>query len=310
MGTVIILLLEQFIEIPFKNAKGVIMTNTFFHFQKNKKISFQKRVESRDQIVMPNMAKETMCVVDETPTGYEDSRWIEKSNSIKARDNYTCQLCHAFNPMQEGLVFVQQGKYETYHQYIADRSSYIIHVNEYNFTINIDFNSGFHLAMPRLNVHHKVYYRNRMLWDYPDDCLVTLCEDCHHYIHSLNDIVIPIVEENPDGQAILIGKTKPKPYLFRLEHTDLGSFQPLSLVKENRWGTGLKGREAADYELAKRNNKKWYDYHEILDNRVVQIRTFKCYDPQWNKQSPEEIEKVADFIIHNYIENILGFRNN
>ena len=50
-----------------------------------------------------------MCIIDEERTGYDNPRWIEKSNSIKARDNYTCQLCHAFNPMQEGLIFVQQG---------------------------------------------------------------------------------------------------------------------------------------------------------------------------------------------------------
>lgn len=285
----------------------MIVMNKLFKFHKKDKPPFEKREESLEHIEMPDMAKDTMCIVDETPTGYEDARWIKKSNSIKARDNYTCQLCHTFNPMQEGLVFIQQGEYETYHHYTAGSSSYEIHVKDFDFTVNIDFYAGYHLAMPRLNVHHKIYYRNRNLWDYQDDCLVTLCENCHHYVHSLDDIGIPIVEENLAGQIILIGKTPPKPYLLQIDHTDLGTFQPLSLVKENRWGTGLKGRDAADYELAKRENKKWYDYQEILDHHVLHIGYFKCYDPRWNKHTPEEIKKVADFIIQDFIENILGF---
>ena len=132
--------------------------NGLFSFHRKDKPSFEIREECLEQIEMLGMAKEPLGIVDDIQTGYDDPRWIEKSNSIKARDNYTCQLCHAFNPMQEGLVFVQQGKYETYHQYITDRSSYIIHVKDFEFTINFDFYSGFHLAMPRLNVHHKVYF--------------------------------------------------------------------------------------------------------------------------------------------------------
>lgn len=281
--------------------------NKIFRFHKNNRPSFEIKEDCLEQIEMTNMAKEPMSIVDEIQTGYNDPRWIEKSNSIKARDNYTCQLCHAYNPMQERLVFVQQGKYETYHQYIADRSSYIIYVKDYDFTVNIDFYSGYHLAMPRLNVHHKVYFRNKMLWDCPDDCLVTLCENCHHYIHSLSDIAIPIVEDNSAGPAILIGKTQLKPYKPKLDHTDLGTFEPLSLVKENRWGFGLNANNKDDYNRAKEENKKWYEYQDILDNHVVHISYFKCFDPRWNKYTPDEIQKVADFVIQEFVENILGF---
>ena len=156
------------------------------------------------------MDNESMSLIDETPLGYEDPKWIEKSNSIKARDNYTCQLCHTFNPSLGDFIFVKQGEYDTIHHYYwAGTSKYDIQVRGYILIITFDFMPGFHLAMPRLNVHHKIYYRNRNLWDYPDDCLVTLCEDCHHYVHSLNDIGIPIVEEHSDGKTTLIGKTRP-----------------------------------------------------------------------------------------------------
>ena len=281
--------------------------NGLINIYKKDKPSFGIKEECLKQIEMPNIVHEHLSIVDNIQTGYEDPRWIEKSNSIKTRDNFTCQLCHAFNPMLGDFVFMKQGEYETFHHYTAGSSSYKIHVKDFDFTINIDFYAGYHLAMPRLNVHHKIYYRNRNLWDYPDDCLVTLCEDCHHYVHSLNDISIPIFEENLARQTILIGKTPPKPYFTKLDHTDLGTFQPLSLVKENRWGLGLKGQDAADYELAKRENKKWYDYQEILDDHVLHIGYLKCYDPRWNKYTPEDIKIVADFIIQDFIENFMGF---
>ena len=279
-----------------------------FNFQKSEKSSFEIKEASLEQLKMPGMDNESMSLIDETPLGYEDPRWIEKSNSIKARDNYTCQLCHTFNPSLGDFIFVKQGEYDTIHHYYwAGTSKYDIQVRGYILIITFDFLPGFHLAMPRLNVHHKIYYRNRNLWDYPDDCLVTLCEDCHHYVHSLNDIGIPIVEEHSDGKTTLIGKTRPKQYQPILDHTDLGTFHPLALVEENRWGLGLKGQDLIDYKRAEKENKQWFEYHNILDNNVVRISYFTAENRHMIKRTPEEIEKAANFIIKDFLENILGF---
>jgi len=278
-----------------------------FSFIRNKQSTFEIKDESIEQLIIPNQNKDDLPKVEVNLSGYEDPRWIEKSNSIKARDNYTCQLCHAFNPMQMGLVYVQQGEYETYHQY-STPNSYLIHIKDYAVTINFVLLSGYHLTMPRLNVHHKIYYRNRELWDYQDDSLVTLCEDCHHHVHSLSDIGIPIVEENPDGKSIIVGCTTPKPYQPKLDHTDLSTFRPLSIVKENLWGVDLKGKDAIDFQRAKKENKKWYDYQEKLDQYVVRITYIKSYDPRWNQNTPEEIEKVVGFVITDFVENILGYK--
>ena len=279
-----------------------------FNFQKSEKSSFEIKEASLEQLKMPGMDNESMSLIDETPLGYEDPRWIEKSNSIKARDNYTCQLCHTFNPSLGDFIFVKQGEYDTIHHYYwAGTSKYDIQVRGYILIITFDFLPGFHLAMPRLNVHHKIYYRNRNLWDYPDYCLVTLCEDCHHYVHSLNDIGIPIVEEHSDGKTTLIGKTRPKQYQPILDHTDLGTFHPLALVEENRWGLGLKGQDLIDYKRAEKENKQWFEYHNILDNNVVRISYFTAENRHMIKRTPEEIEKAANFIIKDFLENILGF---
>lgn len=35
-----------------------------------------------------------------------------------------------------------------------------------------------------LNVHHLYYVKNKMPWEYPDDALITLCEECHEQTHD------------------------------------------------------------------------------------------------------------------------------
>lgn len=280
------------------------MLKRIFNYHKNNKPCFEINKENLKQIDIPYMVREPICIVEEAQAGYEDPRWVEKSNSIKFRDNYTCQLCHAFNPMLEGGLFIQQGKYKTLHHYDADNSRYLIHVIDYDLDINFNFRFGFHLVMPRLNVHHQIYYRNRDLWDYEDECLITLCEQCHHFIHSLNSI--PIFEENALGQTILIGRIQPKPYRPELIHTDLGTFRPFSLVKENRWGIGLNGQSMIEFKRAMDENKKWYDYHDTL-NDGVSIKCFYIGDSRINNCTEEETKIVADFIIHDFIEIFLGY---
>ena len=250
----------------------------------------------------------SLITIEPSRSGYEDPRWVEKSKFIKSRDNYTCQCCHAFNPMAAGMLFIQQGDFDTYHHYDADNGLYEIHVPEYHMTINFEFYSGYRLTMPRLNVHHKLYINKRKLWDYSDDYLVTLCNNCHHYLHSLNDFEIPICDESPSGDLIQMGKLPIKKSNTILDHTDLGTFKPLSLVKEIRCENELKSSDVLRFRQAKINNKKWYEYQNILDKQVVHISSFVHYDPRINKNTPEDTNKVTEFIITNFIEQFLGFK--
>jgi len=40
-----------------------------------------------------------------------------------------------------------------------------------------------------LNIHHKIYIKGKKIWDYPNELLITLCEDCHHKVHFDKDIL-------------------------------------------------------------------------------------------------------------------------
>jgi len=41
-------------------------------------------------------------------------------------------------------------------------------------------------ATGRLEVHHRYYLRGHMAWQYPMRALVTLCRDCHEWVHGRN----------------------------------------------------------------------------------------------------------------------------
>jgi arabinogalactan endo-1,4-beta-galactosidase len=40
-----------------------------------------------------------------------------------------------------------------------------------------------------LNVHHRYYYLDRNVWEYPDEALVTFCEGCHNNYHGNIDAI-------------------------------------------------------------------------------------------------------------------------
>lgn len=115
--------------------------DSIFNKAKKNNSSFEISEEDLKKIEMPDMAKEPMDVSDENPSGYEDERWTKKSNYIKSRDNYTCQLCHVFNPMQIPPVFIKQGEYDTIHNYEMHKyeDRYYIFVPNYKISITFTF---------------------------------------------------------------------------------------------------------------------------------------------------------------------------
>lgn len=60
-----------------------------------------------------------------------------------------------------------------------------------------------------LHVHHKQYAKGRMAWEYPNDELVTLCEQCHDTMHEqqgmLRDITAKLHVDGPGSVSSAIG---------------------------------------------------------------------------------------------------------
>lgn len=40
-----------------------------------------------------------------------------------------------------------------------------------------------------LHVHHTAYIKGKMIWEYPDRMLITMCEECHEYEHMCDDAI-------------------------------------------------------------------------------------------------------------------------
>ena len=48
-------------------------------------------------------------------------------------------------------------------------------------------------AKSSLNVHHKWYVKDRSPWEYKDNALVTLCENCHYSEHEIKETAISLI---------------------------------------------------------------------------------------------------------------------
>lgn len=60
-----------------------------------------------------------------------------------------------------------------------------------------------------LHVHHTYYLPNKMPWEVPDECLVTLCKVCHEKEHKDRDIK-SFVRTSPPKKVTPIKKSPPK----------------------------------------------------------------------------------------------------
>lgn len=155
---------------------------------------------------------------------YTHLEWKKRRNTILERDHYTCQKCGVTNPSL-GIIFHIVDLDTPYfngaecivdtiavHSYNRGSGEYIIDIDDIHITIPF----GIHkIVMPILQVHHKKYIQNRMLWEYEDNDLITLCESCHRKEHYENKI--PIYNSN-NVDVISFTETI---------YTDLNKFDPV-----------------------------------------------------------------------------------
>ena len=61
-----------------------------------------------------------------------------------------------------------------------------------NILLRIRFQSNKNPIFRGLNVHHKYYVKGKTPWEYKDDALITLCENCHKKRHE--DGSVPVID--------------------------------------------------------------------------------------------------------------------
>ena len=89
-------------------------------------------------------------------------------------------------------------------------------------------NDGKFLEMPiipkGLNIHHKYYVKNQNPWEYEDDALITLCQDCHGLEHKTKQTPVyrDIHFKDISGYAQVCDRCGGEGYLPQYKHVEGG----------------------------------------------------------------------------------------
>lgn len=120
--------------------------------------------------------------------------WFQKRNIILNRDNYTCHLCGAkcidaygIKTIKNDMILIpgyikEITRLEKVHEPYSRRL-----LSEYevpDFVCEAVSNPSFP------HVHHQYYVFNKLAWEYPDDCLITVCHECHTKIHQESKVLV------------------------------------------------------------------------------------------------------------------------
>lgn len=58
----------------------------------------------------------------------------------------------------------------------------------------------------QLHAHHKIYLRGRTLWDYADDLLECLCDECHDLAHAGKGRIDMLLAQHPTSELPAIAR--------------------------------------------------------------------------------------------------------
>ncbi|ARV07201.1 hypothetical protein BTO04_11115 [Polaribacter sp. SA4-10] len=148
-------------------------------------------------------------LIDKKPEQYisyleklSTKEWNEKRNKIIKRDECTCNICkQKATIFENGLMFKKKTtkELEEYKRSIANSwydSVLPEFKNKYDRDILPEILKNIKIKPKQiiLQVHHKYYVINNLPWDYPDDSLITLCNECHQKLH--NNTNIPMYSDN------------------------------------------------------------------------------------------------------------------
>jgi 5-methylcytosine-specific restriction endonuclease McrA len=121
--------------------------------------------------------------------------WKTKRDSIVERDATECKIC--FNKQSlylEGKFFrpysiEEQNEYEKRHKEQLEEA-----MKTYGLTISepSKLEKQYHQVFEpiKLHVHHKYYVNGNLAWEYPNEALISLCQNCHQNIHNTSNILV------------------------------------------------------------------------------------------------------------------------
>ena len=98
----------------------------------------------------------------------------------------------------------------------------MISVNYEDILIVLAIESTKEVIFNGLNVHHTYYIEGRKPWEYDNETLVTLCEDCHKKRHETSDV--PLYDSNKRliSNLIICDRCSGSGYLPQYSHVEHG----------------------------------------------------------------------------------------
>lgn len=110
------------------------------------------------------------------------SEWLEFRETILNRDEYSCTNCgkdkdQSFEELPFDQWFMDYTEIQEYNQNVKQNKNEKFFEKSYPSRIVL-------LESVILQVHHKLYFANRIPWEYDPKFLTTLCIDCHRNEHK------------------------------------------------------------------------------------------------------------------------------
>ena len=130
-------------------------------------------------------------------------------------------------------------KYPTHGYYHHDGDiicgNVILSVTHKNYSLSLYFYHPASTPIKSLNIHHLYYVKDKAPWEYENDALVTLCEECHRSIHRTSNIPVYIETKTAKtfySNAVICDNCNGAGYLPQYIHVENG-------ICFHCWGEGV-----------------------------------------------------------------------
>ena len=139
--------------------------------------------------------------------------WKTKRDLIVERDNNHCLICNSSGTKTEFGQILRERTNEERAIYIQEYNSQLEDVAK-SFNLPITQFTHSEKKVPYikaekaiiLHVHHTYYIKDKLPWDYPNESLKTLCQNCHQDLHNKTEI--PVYFDEKMEEKIELTKCK------------------------------------------------------------------------------------------------------